>query len=186
MSSSVRGSRVSSRERESSGEITEKYGFSVVAAIRVTQRFSTAGSRESCWALLKRWISSRKRTVSLPKPPAARRAPSMTARTSLTPAVIADSSTNRLSVALETTYARVVLPVPGGPHRITEEGPAGPPEPSPTSRRSGEPDFSRCCWPTTSSRVRGRIRTARGLAAGSFSWRSSAAAVNRSGSTLKP
>lgn len=44
----------------------EKYGFSVVAAIRVTQRFSTAGSRESCWALEKRWISSRKRTVSLP------------------------------------------------------------------------------------------------------------------------
>jgi len=28
--------------------MTEKYGFSVVAAIRVTQRFSTAGSRESC------------------------------------------------------------------------------------------------------------------------------------------
>jgi len=47
---------VSRRERESSGEITEKYGFSVVAAISVTQRFSTAGSRESCCALLKRWI----------------------------------------------------------------------------------------------------------------------------------
>ena len=94
---------MSSRERESSGEITEKYGFSVVAAIRVTQRFSTAGSSESCWALLKRWISSRKRTVSLPYPPVARRAPSMTARTSLTPAVIAESSTKRLLVALETT-----------------------------------------------------------------------------------
>lgn len=69
----------------------------------VTQRFSTAGSRESCCALLKRWISSRKRTVSWPYPPEARRAPSMTARTSLTPAVIADSSTKRLLVALETT-----------------------------------------------------------------------------------
>src|SRR4051794_16076157 len=109
----------------------------------------------------------------------------MTARTSLTPAVIADSSTKRLLVALETTYARVVFPVPGGPQRITEDGPAGPPDPSPTSLRRGEPGFRRCCWPTTSSRVRGRIRTARGLAAGSFSWRSSAAAVNRSGSTPK-
>ena len=39
------GSRVSSSERDSSGEMTEKYGFSVVAAIRVTQRFSTAGQQ---------------------------------------------------------------------------------------------------------------------------------------------
>ena len=38
----------------------------LVAAMSVTQRFSTAGSRESCWALEKRWISSRKSTVSLP------------------------------------------------------------------------------------------------------------------------
>ncbi len=37
-SSSVSGSRVRRRERDS-GEITEKYGFSVVAAINVTQRF---------------------------------------------------------------------------------------------------------------------------------------------------
>lgn len=57
------------------------------------------------------------------------------------------------------------------------------PAPSPTSRRSGEPGFSRCCWPTTSSRMRGRIRTASGELDGSFSWRSSAAAVKRSGST---
>lgn len=91
-------------------------------------------------------------------------------------------STKRLLVALLTTYARVVFPVPGGPHRITDDAPAGPPLPS-TSRRSGEPGFSRCCWPTTSSRMRGRIRTARGLLDGSFSWRSSAAAVKRSGST---
>ena len=99
------------------------------------------------------------------------------------PAVIADSSTNRRLVARLTTYASVVLPVPGGPHRITDAGPAGPPLPSPTSLRSGEPGRRRCCWPTTSSRVRGRIRTASGLAPGSFSWRSSAAAVKRSGST---
>ena len=71
----------------------EKYGFSVVAAIRVTQRFSTAGSSESCWALLKRWISSRKST-SPAGHPAGRRGALDDRRTSLTPAVIADSSTN--------------------------------------------------------------------------------------------
>lgn len=125
-SSSVSGSSVSSSERESSGEMIEKYGFSVVAAISVTQRFSTAGSSESCWALLKRWISSRNSTVSRPYIPDCCLALSMTARTSFTPAVIADSSTNRFSVAWLTTYASVVLPVPGGPQRITDDAPAGP------------------------------------------------------------
>ena len=61
-------------------------------------------------------------------------------------------------------------------HRITDAGPATPPSPS-TSRRSGDPGTSRWSWPTTSSRVRGRIRTASGLPA---SPRSSAAASNRS------
>jgi hypothetical protein len=48
MSLSVSGLRVSSSDRESSGEITEKLGFSVVAAISVTSLFSTAGSSTSC------------------------------------------------------------------------------------------------------------------------------------------
>ena len=47
--------------------------------------------------------------------------------------------------------------MPGGPYRITEAAP----EPS-TSRRSGEPGRSRWSWPTTSSMVPGRIRTASG------------------------
>jgi putative ATPase len=34
-----------------------------VAATRMTVRFSTPGSRASCWALVNRWISSRKSTV---------------------------------------------------------------------------------------------------------------------------
>ena len=46
----------------------------------------------------------------------------MTARTSLTPAVTAESSTNRRPVARLTRWASVVLPVPGGPQRITEIG----------------------------------------------------------------
>jgi hypothetical protein len=66
MSSSVRGFSVSSSDRDSSGEITENDGFSVVAAIRITQPFSTPGSSASCCALVKRWISSRKRIVDWP------------------------------------------------------------------------------------------------------------------------
>ena len=85
----------------------------------------------------------------------------MTARTSFTPAVIAESSTNLRPGARAITCARVVLPVPGGPYRITEDGPAGPAF-SPANTRRGEPEVSRCSWPRTSSMVRGRIRTARG------------------------
>ncbi len=51
----------------------------------------------------------------------------------------------------------MVLPVPGGPHSSSDIGWS----PS-ISRRSGEPGASRCCCPTSSSRVRGRIRTASG------------------------
>jgi len=72
--------------------MTENDGFSVVAATSVTQRFSTLGSRASCWALEKRWTSSMKSTVSRP-PSSARRAASTAARTSRTPALTADNST---------------------------------------------------------------------------------------------
>ena len=51
-------------------ELTEKYGFSVVAPIRINIPDSTSSSRTSCWARLKRCISSMKRTVL--SPPAAR------------------------------------------------------------------------------------------------------------------
>ena len=43
--------------------MTENDGFSVVAATRMITPFSTPGSSASCWALLNRWISSRKSTV---------------------------------------------------------------------------------------------------------------------------
>src|SRR5699024_4445615 len=46
------------RTRQQRGD-EENEGFSVVAATSTTRRFSTAGSRASCWALEKRWISSR-------------------------------------------------------------------------------------------------------------------------------
>src|SRR5258708_22102954 len=63
-SSSPSGSRVSSSDRDSSGPTTEKNGFSVVAPMNETQRFSTAGSSASCWALLNRCTSSMNSTVN--------------------------------------------------------------------------------------------------------------------------
>ena len=103
MSSSDSGVRVSSSERDSSGLTTEKNGFSVVAPMKETHRFSTAGSSASCWVLLNRCTSSMNRTVCLPVMPSSRRAFSTAARTSLTPAVTADSSTNRRRVTWDTT-----------------------------------------------------------------------------------
>ena len=120
MSSSLSGSRVSSSDRDSSGPTTEKNGFSVVAPMNDTQRFSTAGSRASCCALLNRCTSSMNRMVWVPVRPSSRRAASMAARTSFTPAVTADSSVKRRLVTSLTTWARVVLPVPGGPHSSSD------------------------------------------------------------------
>ena len=64
----------------------------MVAATSVTQPFSTAGRRASCWARLKRCTSSMKRTVSLPFAARRWRAAEMTARRSFTPAETAETS----------------------------------------------------------------------------------------------
>ncbi len=159
-SASLSDSRRSSRLRESSGEMTEKKGFSVVAATSVTQRFSTPGSRASCWALLKRCTSSTKSTVSWPVATSSARALSMAARTSLTPAETAETSTKRRSVCWLRIEAIVVLPVPGGPHSSSDNE-----RWSSISWCSGEPGSRSCDCPTSSSRVRGRIRTASGAEA---------------------
>ena len=55
--------------------------------------------------------------------------------------------------------ASVVLPTPGGPHRIIECS-----RPDSKATRSGLPGPSRCCWPITSSSVLGRRRSASGAA----------------------
>ncbi len=122
-SSSVSCSRVSSRDRDSSGEMTENDGFSVVAAIRMIQPFSTPGSSASCWAFENRWISSRNSTVVTPYRSRCDSACSSTLRTSATPAFTADSSTKLRPELCATACARVVLPVPGGPHRMTDTAP---------------------------------------------------------------
>ena len=172
---------MSSTDRDSSGAITEKCGFSVVAATRVTQPFSTAGSSASCWVLEKRWTSSTNSTVDRPlaRP---RLASSITARTWATPALTADTSTKERPDSSATRWASVVLPVPGGPHSSTDTGRATSSPPS-TRRRSGDPGRTRWSCPTTSSRVAGRIRAARGAWARA---RSSPAEVNRSSGTRPP
>lgn len=67
----------------------------MVAATRVTHRFSTLGSSASCCVRVNRWTSSMNSTVSPPSVTSRRRASSITARTSFTPAVTADEPTNR-------------------------------------------------------------------------------------------
>ena len=120
--------------RDSSAELTSKYGFSVVAPISVTSPSSTACSTESCWPLLKRWISSMNRIVRWPLPPRRSRARAITARTSSTRADTADSSSNAAPVLSATIRAIVVFPVPGGPKRIIEGGRS-----CSIARRSAEP-----------------------------------------------
>ena len=87
----------------------------------------------------------------------------MTWRTSRTPALTAESSTNLRPDDLAIAWASVVLPVPGGPHRMTETDPDSPVR-SPASATSGDPGVSRCRCPATSSRLVGRMRTASGVA----------------------
>ena len=93
----------------------EKNGFSVVAPMRRTRPFSTAGRRASCWALLKRWISSRKRIelwwLDWVRWTARARALRRSARLPSTPL----TERNWEWVALAMMWARVVFPEPGGP-----------------------------------------------------------------------
>ena len=137
-------------QRESSAELTSKYGFSVVAPISVTSPSSTAGSSASCWALLKRWISSRKKIVALaararagarrarsPRaPPRARRSPRTPPRRR--------RARSRRSEPGERRLAGARRPVQD--HRVRR----GPPR-SPCAAPSPRP--SRCSWPTNSSSV---------------------------------
>ncbi len=118
-SSSPNALRTNTRERESSAELTSNDGFSVVAPISVTVPSSTYGSTASCWALLKRWISSMNSTV---RRPAARSfcASATTRRKSATPALTAESAAKCAPVWCAMMRARVVLPVPGGPHSTIE------------------------------------------------------------------
>ncbi len=87
----------------------------MVAPISVSRPSSTAGSSASCWALLKRWISSRKRIVARPFAARRSRARSITARISARPALTADSSSKAPSAPAAAIRASVVFPAPGRP-----------------------------------------------------------------------
>ncbi len=63
----------------------------------------------------------------------------------------------RLAVVPAMSRASVVLPVPGGPQRITDDSRS-----ASIRARSGRPGPSRWSWPTTSSSVAGRRRSASG------------------------
>ena len=93
-SSGSSDSSLTTTDRLSSGLMTEKLGFSVVAAMKVTSRFSTLGNSASCCDLEKRCTSSMNSTVSLPSATSRSCARLSTSRTSLTPEVTADSSSN--------------------------------------------------------------------------------------------
>ena len=166
------GRRRNNVERLSNGGLTSKNGFSVVAPMRVTRPVSTPGSSASCCDFENRWTSSRNRIVPCPRSPRRWRARSSTSRTSFTPALTALSCSKALLVWAAMAWARVVLPVPGGPQRITDERRS-----ASTSVRSGWPAPNSCSCPTMSSSVRGRRRAARGALAAN---ESSAAEENRS------
>ena len=150
-------------------------GFSVVAPISVTVPSSTSCSSPSCCARLKRWISSMNR---IGRRPAARnlRASLKASRTSATPDMTAESAISGSPTAAASRRAKVVLPQPGGPHRMTEDR-----RPAASIRPSGASGFNTSSWPSTSSSRRGRMRSASGRSAAGLGADSTApAAPNRS------
>jgi hypothetical protein len=141
----------------------------------VSSPLSTLGSSASCWALLKRWTSSRNRIVPWLRSPRRCWARATTSRTSLTPAVTAESVSKALAVCPAITWARVVFPVPGGPQRITDDRRSA----SISTRRGarGRPGGP---GPRCRRGVRGRSRSASGARRAR---RSVAAAAKRSSAT---
>ena len=128
----------------------------MVAPMRIMLPFSTNGRKASCWALLKRWISSTKSTVRCPILLASS-AWFMTSRISLIPLVTALKLINWAFVLPAIMLARVVFPTPGGPQKIMEEIWS-----FSISCRRIFPFPSRCSWPAKSSRESGRSLVARG------------------------
>src|SRR5271163_4988963 len=101
-----------------------------------------------------------KRMVREPKR-AAFSASTITCLISLMPERTAENWMKVARVVSAMIFARVVLPTPGGPQKIID---------AVSSRsiwtRSGLPGARRCCWPTNSSSVRGRMRSASGAVTG--------------------
>ena len=128
----------------------------MVAPTKVTVPSSTRGNSPSCWALLNRCTSSTNNNV---RAPVVRRSSARTKilRSSATPSKTADTGSNIISAAPASKRAIVVLPVPGGPHNITDPKL---PCASINLRRPSLPSKLSC--PTTSSSVLGRNNSANG------------------------
>ncbi len=150
-------SRIYVRQRERSALMTVKLGFSVVAPMRVIIHFSTQGRSTSCWDLLHRWISSRKRIVCRHSLkffcafPIIFTTSSFFART-------AERWKNSASIDFEITLARLVFPHPGGHQRRIDGS-----RPASINFRIGLPGPIRWDCPTRSSSFSGLRREARGV-----------------------
>ena len=154
---------VSTLARDSSAELSSKDGFSVVAPTRMMVPSSICGRKASCCERLKRWISST--NSSVPRPSSRRaRAASNTLRKSETPEWMAESCSKWRSVTSAKSRATVVLPVPGGPQKITDDS-----RPALTMRDSMPCSPNRWSWPITSASAAGRNRSASGRGAPSAS-----------------
>ncbi len=120
MASSSSGFRTKTFDRDSNAALTSNEGFSVVAPIRTMSPLSTRGRNASCCALLKRWISSTNTIVRLPVMRRRCSAVAITSLTSLMPDSTALKARNSALVRSAIKRASVVLPVPGGPHRMID------------------------------------------------------------------
>ena len=157
-SSSVNDCNTYTAARDNNAELTSNEGFSVVAPMKVNKPDSTCGKKASCWLLLKRCTSSTNMMVRLPsRPSRAATAKSTASRISFTPPNTALMDKNCASNASAIKRAMVVLPTPGGPHKIQLCG-----CPDSNATRKAMPSPNTCCWPTTSAKVRGRSCSARG------------------------
>ena len=119
--SSSSGFRTNTFDRDSSAAFTSNDGFSVVAPISTMSPLSTRGRNASCCALLKRWISSTNTMVRLP---VMRRRCSAVGHDVLDFLDAgqhgAEGDEIRACVRSAIRRASVVLPVPGGPHRMID------------------------------------------------------------------
>ena len=160
VSSVASGCSTKTFERDSRAALTSNEGFSVVAPISTMSPASTRGRKASCCALLKRWISSTKRIVRRPSSRRAASASAITALISLMPARTALKAMKWARVTVAIRRAMVVLPVPGGPQRMIDCSVS-----RSMAARNGRSGASSSRWPTSSSKVRGRIRSASGAPA---------------------
>ncbi len=173
--SSSRRRRISTWQRDRSAALSSKLGFSVVAPTRVTVPSSTYGRKPSCCARLKRWISSTNSRVRCPARAAVFASAKIFLR-SATPENTAEIGTKRRPTASASRRAMLVLPVPGGPHRIIDDN-----LPAATMRPIAPSGPVRCSCPTTSSSPRGRSLSASGAFAAVAGWAcSSSSSLNRS------